>query len=215
LYLCTSATNKNVVKNGQSDDGKTATTYKTESQLFSKKCAIKLPKHANHTAGKSSNFLKNGQDLQRRKSRKIKLFDCQKEVVVKLKTLMKKISFLLPVALLAVCTVFVSCNKEDNSSGSLVGKWYCEEEGVIFTFTADQTWNAHREDDDNDRYDDNGTYVYDKKEETINLTYIPEIGEPIWGRSWTLRKKISSTLEVDVYDDQGYEGVMTLTKQKK
>jgi hypothetical protein len=44
------------------DDGSTATIYETESQLFPKKCEVKLHKHSNHIAGKSRNFLKNGQD---------------------------------------------------------------------------------------------------------------------------------------------------------
>jgi hypothetical protein len=43
---------------------KTATIYKTELQLFPKKCEVKLQKHLNHSAGKSRNFLKNGQDLR-------------------------------------------------------------------------------------------------------------------------------------------------------
>ena len=50
----------------KSDDGSTATAYTTESQLFPKKCEVKLLKHLNHRAGKSRNFLKNGQDLRSR-----------------------------------------------------------------------------------------------------------------------------------------------------
>ena len=42
----------------RSDERSTATTYKTESQLFPKKCGVKLQNHLNHTAGKSRNFLK-------------------------------------------------------------------------------------------------------------------------------------------------------------
>jgi len=53
-----------------SDDVKSPQHIKTESQLFSNKCVVKLQEHLNHIAGKSKNFLKNGQDLRSHKSRK-------------------------------------------------------------------------------------------------------------------------------------------------
>jgi hypothetical protein len=60
-------------------------TYKTESQLFPKKCGVKLHEHLNHGAGKNGNFLKNGQDLQSQQSRKVNNFRLQKGADVKLK----------------------------------------------------------------------------------------------------------------------------------
>jgi hypothetical protein len=44
------------------DDGKTATTYKTESLLFPNKNEVQLQKHLNSSAGRAET-LKNGQDL--------------------------------------------------------------------------------------------------------------------------------------------------------
>jgi hypothetical protein len=35
------------------DDGKTATIYETEVQLFPEKCEVKLHKHSNHIAGRA------------------------------------------------------------------------------------------------------------------------------------------------------------------
>jgi hypothetical protein len=42
----------------------TATIYKTELQLFPKKCRVKQQKHSNNTAGLSRNNHKNRQALQ-------------------------------------------------------------------------------------------------------------------------------------------------------
>jgi hypothetical protein len=49
-----------VGKNLQRYGGQAATIYKTELQLFPKKCRVKLQKHLNHIAGLSSPTLKTG-----------------------------------------------------------------------------------------------------------------------------------------------------------
>jgi len=120
---------------------------------------------------------------------------------------MRKIKILFLTALIAViCSGLSSCKKDEVSSNSLVGQWYWAEKNVTFTFTADGNWNA--------KYagsEDKGTYVFE--EDIIYLTYVPEIGEPIWGRRWELRNDISSTLKVEVYDEDGYQGTMTLTRK--
>ena len=113
-----------------------------------------------------------------------------------------------------VCAGFSSCKKDDSKggSGSLVGEWDWAEEHVTFTFTADGKWNDY--DYKHDYNECKGTYIYDEKAGTIYLTYVPEIGEPIWGRTWELRNDITSTLKVEVYDEDGYQFTMTLTRKK-
>jgi len=126
---------------------------------------------------------------------------------------MKK--YLFFAALFAVmCVGFSSCEKENgkDGGGSLVGEWNWAEEHVTFTFTSDGKWSVY--DYKYEREEDRGTYTYDKKAGTIYLTYVPEIGEPIWGRRWELRNDISSTLKAEVYDEDGYQGTMTLTRKK-
>lgn len=122
----------------------------------------------------------------------------------------------LAIALGAI--VFAGCSKDDDDGGSdsnssLVGEWDWPEEHVTFTFSADGKWSAY--DYEYAHEDCSGTYIYDEEKTIIYLTYVPATDEPIWGRRWELRNDISSILKVEVYDEDGYQGTMTLTRKKQ
>ena len=121
------------------------------------------------------------------------------------------------VAILAVSTMFMGCEKPEDGKGensSLIGEWdYTKHPVTTFTFTVDNKWSAFDHERNSERR--KGTYNYDEKAGIIYLTYVPETDDPVFGVKWKLIGNISSTLEVETYNENGKAEKETLILTRK